>query len=37
MCSIAWAASGRPAPRKLVVGVVFVTTDRPSISILGIA
>ena len=35
--SIACAASGRPAPRIEVVGVVFVTTDRPSTSTLGIS
>ena len=28
--SIACAASGRPAPRKAVVGVVFVTTECDS-------
>ena len=35
--SIACVASGRPAPRMEVVGVVEVTTERPSNSIFGIA
>ena len=35
--SIACVASGRPAPRKAEIGVVFVTTERPSNSIRGIA
>ena len=35
--SIACVASGRPAPRNAVVGVVFVTTERPSNSMRGIA
>jgi hypothetical protein len=35
--SIAWQASGRPAPRNAVIGVVFVTTLRPSNSMRGIA
>ncbi len=34
--SIACVASGRPAPRNAVIGVVFVTTERPSNSIRGI-
>ena len=35
--SIACAASGRPAPRIEVVGVVLVTTDTVLVSIFGIA
>ncbi len=35
--SITWLASGRPAPRNEVMGVVFVTTERPSASMRGIA
>ena len=35
--SIACVASGRPAPRNEVIGVVFVTTERPSTSMRGIA
>jgi hypothetical protein len=37
MRSIACEASGLPAPRTVVTGVVFVTTDVPSTSIRGIA
>ncbi len=32
-----WLASGRPAPRKGPIGVVFVTTVVMSVSIFGIA
>ena len=35
--SIAWMASGRPAPRKAEMCVVFVTTVVPSASTRGIA
>ena len=35
--SIACVASGRPAPRREVIGVVFVTTETPSNSSFGIA
>ena len=35
--SIACVASGRPAPRYAVIGVVFVTTETASTSIAGIA
>jgi len=35
--SIACDASGRPAPRKAVVGVVFVTTETLSNSIRGMS
>ena len=37
MRSIACAASGLPAPRIVVMGVVFVTTESPSTSMRGIA
>ncbi len=35
--SIVCVASGRPAPRNDVIGVVFVTTEHPSTSIRGMA
>ncbi len=35
--SITCAASGRPAPRNAPIGVVFVTTEQLSNSIVGIA
>ena len=35
--SIAWAASGRPAPRNAVVNDVFVTTEFDSYASVGIA
>ncbi len=35
--SIAWIASGRPAPRSAEMCVVFVTTVVPSASTRGIA
>ncbi len=35
--SIACDASGRPAPRNAEIGVVFVTTDLPSNSMVGMS